>query len=113
MILDPSRRERLACIGREEVRQQYGVDPKEAPGLHALRGDLQTNCWRGVAPKRAAQWRKRTVRLTPRSALSRGRGRRLSRARSPSRAREKGSNVVWLCVRNWQIRAVGDAVALG
>ena len=38
-ILYPSRAGELARIGPEEVRQRYGVDPKQVPDFIALRGD--------------------------------------------------------------------------
>ena len=38
-ILYPSRGGELARIGPEEVRQRYGVDPKQVPDFIALRGD--------------------------------------------------------------------------
>jgi 5'-3' exonuclease len=39
MILYPSRGGELARIGPEEVRERYGVDPKQVPDFIALRGD--------------------------------------------------------------------------
>jgi exodeoxyribonuclease III len=38
-ILYPSRGGELARIGPEEIRERYGVDPKQVPDLIALRGD--------------------------------------------------------------------------
>jgi 5'-3' exonuclease, N-terminal resolvase-like domain len=38
-ILYPSRGGEIARIGPEEVRQRYGVDPKQVPDFIALRGD--------------------------------------------------------------------------
>jgi DNA polymerase I len=56
-ILYPSRGAELARIGPEEVRQRYGVDPKQVPGFIALRGDPSDKLpgAPGVGPKRAAQ----------------------------------------------------------
>ena len=57
MILYPSRGGELARIGPEEVRQRYGVDPKQVPDFIALRGDPSDKLpgAPGVGPKRAAQ----------------------------------------------------------
>jgi DNA polymerase-1 len=56
-ILYPSRGGELARIGPEEVRQRYGVDPKQVPDFIALRGDPSDKLpgAAGVGPKRAAQ----------------------------------------------------------
>jgi len=56
-ILYPSRGGELARIGPEEVRQRYGVDPKQVPDYIALRGDPSDKLpgAAGVGPKRAAQ----------------------------------------------------------
>jgi hypothetical protein len=47
----------LARIGPEEVRERYGVDPKQVPDFIALRGDPSDKLpgAPGVGPKRAAQ----------------------------------------------------------
>jgi exodeoxyribonuclease-3 len=56
-ILFPSRRGEIARIGPEEVRQRYGVDPKQVPDFIALRGDPSDKLpgAAGVGPMRAAQ----------------------------------------------------------
>ena len=56
-ILYPSRGGELARIGPEEVRERYGVDPKQVPDFIALRGDPSDKLpgAPGVGPKRAAQ----------------------------------------------------------
>jgi DNA polymerase-1 len=56
-ILYPSRGGEIARIGPEEVRQRYGVDPKQVPDFIALRGDPSDKLpgAAGVGPKRAAQ----------------------------------------------------------
>jgi exodeoxyribonuclease-3 len=56
-ILYPSRGGELARIGPEEVRQRYGVDPKQVPDFIALRGDPSDKLpgATGVGPIRAAQ----------------------------------------------------------
>ena len=56
-ILYPSRGGELARIGPEEVRQRYGVDPKQVPDFIALRGDPSDKLPGAprVGPKRAAQ----------------------------------------------------------
>jgi DNA polymerase-1 len=56
-ILYPLRGGELARIGPEEVRQRYGVDPKQVPDFIALRGDPSDKLpgAAGVGPKRAAQ----------------------------------------------------------
>jgi exodeoxyribonuclease III len=56
-ILYPSRGGELARIGPEEVRQRYGVDPKQVPDFIALRGDPSDKLpgAAGVGPKRGAQ----------------------------------------------------------
>jgi 5'-3' exonuclease len=54
-ILYPSRGGELARIGPEEVRQRYGVDPKQVPDFIALRGDPSDKLpgAAGVGSKRA------------------------------------------------------------
>jgi DNA ligase D-like protein (predicted ligase) len=56
-ILYPMRASELARIGPDEVRQRYGVDPKQVPDFIALRGDPSDKLpgATGVGPKRAAQ----------------------------------------------------------
>jgi exodeoxyribonuclease III len=56
-ILYPSRGGEIARIGPEEVRQRYGVDPKQVPDFIALRGDPSDKLpgAAGVGPKRAAE----------------------------------------------------------
>jgi exodeoxyribonuclease III len=56
-ILYPSRGGEIARIGPEEVRQRYGVDPKQVPDFIALRGDASDKLpgAAGVGPIRAAQ----------------------------------------------------------
>jgi exodeoxyribonuclease-3 len=56
-ILYPSRGGEFARVGPEEVRQRYGVDPKQVPDFIALRGDPSDKLpgAPGVGPKRAAQ----------------------------------------------------------
>jgi DNA polymerase-1 len=56
-ILYPSRGGEIARIGPEEVRQRYGVDPKQVPDFIALRGDPSDKLpgAGGVGPIRAAQ----------------------------------------------------------
>ena len=60
-ILYPSRGGEIARIGPEEVRQRYGVDPKQVPDFIALRGDPSDKLpgAAGVGPKRAAQFVRR------------------------------------------------------
>jgi DNA polymerase-1 len=56
-ILYPMRAGELARIGPDEVRQRYGVDPKQVPDFIALRGDPSDKLpgAAGVGPRRAAQ----------------------------------------------------------
>ena len=56
-ILFPSRGGEITRIGPEEVRQRYGVDPKQVPDFIALRGDPSDKLpgAAGVGPKRAAE----------------------------------------------------------
>jgi DNA polymerase-1 len=56
-ILFPSRGGEIARVGPEEVRQRYGVDPKQVPDFIALRGDPSDKLpgAAGVGPKRAAE----------------------------------------------------------
>jgi DNA polymerase I len=56
-ILFPSRGGEIERIGPEEVRQRYGVDPKQVPDFIALRGDPSDKLpgAAGVGPKRAAE----------------------------------------------------------
>ena len=55
-ILYPMRAGEVARIGPDEVRQRYGVDPKQVPDFIALRGDPSDKLpgASGVGPKRAA-----------------------------------------------------------
>src|SRR6516165_228153 len=56
-ILHPLRGGEIARIGPAEVRERYGVDPKQVPDFIALRGDPSDRLpgATGVGPKRAAQ----------------------------------------------------------
>jgi DNA polymerase-1 len=55
-ILHPLRGGEIAHIGPAEVRERYGVDPKQVPDFIALRGDPSDKLpgARGVGPKGAA-----------------------------------------------------------
>jgi DNA polymerase-1 len=55
-ILHPVRAGEMARIGPEEVRQRYGVDPKQVPDFIALRGDPSDRLpgARGIGAKTAA-----------------------------------------------------------
>jgi DNA polymerase I len=55
-ILHPLRAGEIARIGPTEVRERYGVDPKQVPDFIALRGDPSDRLpgARGVGPKGAA-----------------------------------------------------------
>jgi DNA polymerase I len=55
-ILYPLRAGEMARIGPAEVRERYGVDPKQVPDFIALRGDPSDKLpgARGVGPKGAA-----------------------------------------------------------
>jgi len=55
-ILHPLRAGEMARIGPAEVRERYGVDPKQVPDFIALRGDPSDRLpgARGVGPKGAA-----------------------------------------------------------
>jgi DNA polymerase I len=56
-ILYPARGGEVARVGPDEVRQRYGVDPKQVPDFIALRGDPSDKLpgATGVGPKRAAE----------------------------------------------------------
>jgi DNA polymerase-1 len=56
-ILHPVRAGEMARIGPAEVRERYGVEPKQVPDLIALRGDPSDKLpgARGVGPKGAAE----------------------------------------------------------
>ena len=56
-ILYPVRAGEVARIGPDEVRERYGVDPKQVPDFIALRGDPSDKIpgALGVGPQRAAQ----------------------------------------------------------
>ena len=56
-ILYPVRAAEIARVGPDEVRQRYGVDPKQVPDFIALRGDPSDKLpgAAGVGPKRAAE----------------------------------------------------------
>src|SRR5262252_3290104 len=55
-ILQPVRAGQMARIGPAEVRERYGVEPKQVPDFIALRGDPSDRIpgARGVGPKSAA-----------------------------------------------------------
>jgi DNA polymerase I len=56
-ILQPLRAGEMARIGPAEVRERYGVDPKQVPDFIALRGDPSDKLpgAKGVGPKGAAK----------------------------------------------------------
>jgi DNA polymerase-1 len=56
VILQPVRAGEMARIGPAEVRDRYGVDPKQVPDFIALRGDASDKIpgAKGVGPKGAA-----------------------------------------------------------
>ena len=56
MILQPVRAGEMARIGPAEVRERYGVDPKQVPDFIALRGDSSDKIpgGPGIGPKTAA-----------------------------------------------------------
>jgi DNA polymerase-1 len=56
MILQPVRAGEIARIGPAEVRERYGVEPRQVPDFIALRGDPSDKLpgARGVGPKGAA-----------------------------------------------------------
>ena len=56
-ILYPVRAGEVARIGPEEVRERYGVEPKQVPDFISLRGDPSDKIpgAQGVGPQRAAQ----------------------------------------------------------
>src|SRR5882724_5273894 len=56
LILHPVRAGEMARIGPSEVRERYGVEPKQVPDFIALRGDPSDKLpgARGVGPKGAA-----------------------------------------------------------
>lgn len=64
-ILHPLRAGEMARIGPREVRERYGVDPKQVPDFIALRGDPSDKLpgARGVGPKGAADLLYRYGRL--------------------------------------------------
>jgi DNA polymerase-1 len=55
-IVHPVRAGEMARIGPDEVRERYGVDPKQVPDFIALRGDPSDKLpgARGIGPKSAA-----------------------------------------------------------
>ena len=55
-ILHPLKAGEMACIGPAEVRERYGVEPRQVPDFIALRGDPSDKLpgARGVGPKGAA-----------------------------------------------------------
>jgi DNA polymerase-1 len=55
-IVHPIRAGEMARIGPDEVRERYGVDPKQVPDFIALRGDPSDKLpgARGIGPKSAA-----------------------------------------------------------
>jgi DNA polymerase-1 len=56
-ILQPLRAGEMARIGPKEVRERYGVDPKQVPDFIALRGDPSDKLpgAKGIGPKGAAK----------------------------------------------------------
>jgi DNA polymerase-1 len=73
MILQPVRAGEMARIGPAEVRERYGVDPKQVPDFIALRGDPSDKIpgAPGVGPKSAASLLRRYSSLE--AALAEGR----------------------------------------
>jgi DNA polymerase-1 len=72
-ILHPVRAGEMARIGPVEVRERYGVEPKQVPDFIALRGDPSDKLpgARGVGPKAAASLLRRYATLE--DALADGR----------------------------------------
>lgn len=72
-ILHPVRAGEMARIGPAEVRERYGVEPKQVPDFIALRGDPSDKLpgARGVGPKAAASLLRRYATLE--DALADGR----------------------------------------
>ena len=72
-VLHPVRAGEMARIGPEEVRQRYGVEPRQVPDFIALRGDPSDRLpgAKGVGPKGAAELLRRYPTLE--DALSDGR----------------------------------------
>jgi DNA polymerase-1 len=64
-ILHPVRAGEMARMGPAEVRERYGVEPKQVPDFIALRGDPSDKLpgARGVGPKGAAELLARYARL--------------------------------------------------
>ncbi len=60
-ILQPVKAGEIARIGPKEVRQRYGVDPRQVPDFIALRGDPSDKIpgARGIGPQTAASLLKR------------------------------------------------------
>jgi DNA polymerase-1 len=56
IVLQPIKAGEMARIGPEQVRERYGVDPKQVPDFIALRGDASDKIpgAKGVGPKGAA-----------------------------------------------------------
>jgi DNA polymerase I len=56
IVLQPVRAGEMARVGREQVRERYGVEPKQVPDFIALRGDASDKIpgAKGVGPKGAA-----------------------------------------------------------
>jgi DNA polymerase I len=73
VILQPVRAGEMARIGPAEVRDRYGVDPKQVPDFIALRGDSSDKIpgATGVGPKSAASLLRRYGSLE--AALAEGR----------------------------------------
>ena len=71
-ILQPVRAGEMACIGPAEVRERYGVEPKQVPDFIALRGDSSDKIpgLAGVGPKGAASLLRRYGSLE--AALAQG-----------------------------------------
>ena len=60
-IVHPVRAGEMARIGPAEVRERYGVEPRQVPDFIALRGDPSDKIpgAKGVGPKGAASWLRR------------------------------------------------------
>ena len=60
-ILQPLRAGEMACIGPAQVRERYGVDPRQVPDFIALRGDASDRIpgAKGIGEKGAASILKR------------------------------------------------------
>jgi DNA polymerase-1 len=122
-ILHPVRAGEIARIGPADVRERYGVEPKQVPDFIALRGDPSDKLpgARGIGPKGAAELLARYASLDAAIAAGRFAGQAESlllykriatmdpRAPLPSLAKQKPSwEKAAVLAREWELNKLAE-----